>query len=60
MSSVASIDPTFSDLSENGHSESFSQKKHKFFILTKNSPSKQQQGYQIFGFSRFLHHTLFD
>jgi hypothetical protein len=47
-------------LFKNWHIKSFSQKKNlTFFILVKKSPTKVH-GYQLFGFSRFLYHTLFD
>jgi hypothetical protein len=35
-------------------------KKINFFILAKKSLTKKLQGYQVFGFSRFLLYTLFD
>jgi hypothetical protein len=40
--------------------EFFSKKNNTFFSLAKKSPTKKLQGYQLFGVSRFLQHTLFD
>jgi hypothetical protein len=53
---VASLNPTFFDLSENWHNDSFSQKKNsQIFYFSQKVPFKKTTGLPTFRFPGFFH-----